>query len=74
MLWPGSSGARAAASGADAEAALARKARRRALTDDEIPAVPAYGLLPVDPATLPEANRRPLKVYRQMREGIDRTG
>jgi alkanesulfonate monooxygenase SsuD/methylene tetrahydromethanopterin reductase-like flavin-dependent oxidoreductase (luciferase family) len=56
-----------------AEAALARKARRRALADDEIPVVPAYGLLPVDPATLPEANRRRLEVYRRMREIIDRT-
>ena len=50
-------------------------ARRAAapLADDEIPAVPAYGLLPVDPATLPEANRRRLEVYRRMREIIDRT-
>jgi len=56
-----------------AEAALARKARRRTLGDDEIPLVPAYGLLPVDPATLPEANRRRLEVYRRMREIIDRT-
>ena len=35
--------------------------------------MPAYGLLPVDPATLPEANRRRLEVYRRMREIIDRT-
>jgi alkanesulfonate monooxygenase SsuD/methylene tetrahydromethanopterin reductase-like flavin-dependent oxidoreductase (luciferase family) len=65
--------ARAAAREAHAEAALARKARRRTLTGDEIPAVSAYGLLPVDPATLPEANRRRLEVYRRMREIIDRT-
>jgi hypothetical protein len=51
---------------------LARKARRRTLTDDEIPAVPAYSLLPVDPATLPEATRHRLEVYRQAREIIDR--
>jgi hypothetical protein len=43
------------------------------LGDDEIPVVPAYGLLPVDPATLPEANRQRLEVYRRMREIIDRT-
>ena len=65
--------ARAAARGAHAEAALARKARRRTLTGDEIPTVSAYGLLPVKPATLPEANRRRLEVYRRMREIIDRT-
>jgi hypothetical protein len=66
--------ARAAARAPHAEAALARKARRRALADEAIAAVPAYGLLPVDPATLPEANRRRLEVYRRMREIIDRTG
>ena len=71
MLWPGSSGARAAR-GADAEAALGRKAGWRTLTDHEMPAVPAYSLLPVDPATLPEATRHRLEVYRQAREIIDR--
>jgi len=73
LRWPGSSGARAAARPADADAARARQARRRTLTDDEIPAVPAYGLPPVDPATLPEASRRQLEIYRQMRRIIDRT-
>jgi alkanesulfonate monooxygenase SsuD/methylene tetrahydromethanopterin reductase-like flavin-dependent oxidoreductase (luciferase family) len=64
--------ARAAGRAGAVEAALARKARRRALAADEVPAVPAYGLLPVDPATLPEANRRRLEVYRRMREILDR--
>ena len=69
------------AAGASARAAARAPTRGRArpqgappaLADDEIPAVPAYGLLPVDPATLPEANRRRLEVYRRMREIIDRS-
>jgi alkanesulfonate monooxygenase SsuD/methylene tetrahydromethanopterin reductase-like flavin-dependent oxidoreductase (luciferase family) len=65
--------ARAAARAPHAEAALARKVRRPPPADDANPEVPAYGLLPVDPATLPEANRRRLEVYRRMREIIDRT-
>jgi alkanesulfonate monooxygenase SsuD/methylene tetrahydromethanopterin reductase-like flavin-dependent oxidoreductase (luciferase family) len=57
------------------EAALARKERLRALADDEIPTYPAYGLTvaPVDPATLPEANRRRQAIFKRMREIMERT-
>jgi len=57
------------------EAAFARKERLRALGDDEIPEYPAYGLsiAQVDPATLPEANRRRAEIFRKMREIMDRT-
>jgi alkanesulfonate monooxygenase SsuD/methylene tetrahydromethanopterin reductase-like flavin-dependent oxidoreductase (luciferase family) len=57
------------------EAAFARKERRRRLGDDEIPSYPAYGLTvaAVDPATLPEANRRRLEIFRRMREIMERT-
>jgi alkanesulfonate monooxygenase SsuD/methylene tetrahydromethanopterin reductase-like flavin-dependent oxidoreductase (luciferase family) len=56
-------------------AAFARKERLRALADDEIPAYPAYGLTiaEVDPATLPEANRRRQAAFRRMREIMERT-
>jgi alkanesulfonate monooxygenase SsuD/methylene tetrahydromethanopterin reductase-like flavin-dependent oxidoreductase (luciferase family) len=57
------------------EAAFARKERLRALADDEIESYPAYGLTiaEVDPATLPEANRRRQEVFRRMREIMERT-
>jgi alkanesulfonate monooxygenase SsuD/methylene tetrahydromethanopterin reductase-like flavin-dependent oxidoreductase (luciferase family) len=57
------------------EAAFARKERMRALRDDEIAPYPAYGLTvaPVDPATLPEANRRRQEVFRKMREIMENT-
>jgi alkanesulfonate monooxygenase SsuD/methylene tetrahydromethanopterin reductase-like flavin-dependent oxidoreductase (luciferase family) len=52
------------------EAALRRKEYMRALADDEIPSYPAYGLTvaEVDPATLPEANRRRAEVFKRMRK------
>ncbi|HYB40193.1 MAG TPA: LLM class flavin-dependent oxidoreductase [Candidatus Methylomirabilis sp.] len=58
------------------EAAFARKDRMKALADDEIPAYPAYGLsiAQVDPATLPEANRRRQEIFRRMREIMERSG
>ncbi len=56
-------------------AAFERKARLKALGEDEIPTYPAYGLTiaPVDPATLPEANRRRQEAFRRMREIMERT-
>ena len=56
------------------EAALKRKTYRDPLPDSEIPAYPAYGLTvaEVDPATLPEANRRRMAVFKKMREIAER--
>jgi alkanesulfonate monooxygenase SsuD/methylene tetrahydromethanopterin reductase-like flavin-dependent oxidoreductase (luciferase family) len=57
------------------EAAFARKEKLRALREDEIPSYPAYGLTvaQVDPATLPEANRRRQEIFRKMREIMEKT-
>ena len=57
------------------EAAFERKQALPPLADDEIPSYQAYGLTiaPVDPATLPEANRRRLEVFRKMKEIMERT-
>src|SRR5262249_21957239 len=57
------------------EAAMRRKERLRALADDEIPSYPAYGLTvaEVDPATLPEADRRRGEVFKRMRKIMDET-
>src|SRR5262249_2059799 len=51
------------------EAAFKRKEVMKQLVDDEIPSYPAYGLTvaEVDPATLPEANRRRMEIFRRMR-------
>jgi alkanesulfonate monooxygenase SsuD/methylene tetrahydromethanopterin reductase-like flavin-dependent oxidoreductase (luciferase family) len=56
-------------------AAFERKARLKPLADDEIPTYPAYGLTiaAVDPATLPEANRRRQEAFKRMREIMERT-
>jgi alkanesulfonate monooxygenase SsuD/methylene tetrahydromethanopterin reductase-like flavin-dependent oxidoreductase (luciferase family) len=56
-------------------AAFERKARMKPLAEDEIPTYPAYGLTiaAVDPATLPEANRRRQEAFRRMREIMERT-
>jgi hypothetical protein len=47
----------------------------KALTEDEIPSCPAYGLTvaEVDPATLPEANRRRIEVFKRMRRIMEET-
>ena len=52
------------------EAAFARKRARVPLADSEIPSYQAYGtsIVQVDPATLPEANRRRMEVFQKMRE------
>jgi hypothetical protein len=57
------------------DAALRRKERLKALADDEIPTYPAYGLTvaEVDPATLPEANRRRVETFKRMRKIIEET-
>jgi hypothetical protein len=57
------------------EAAFRRKEYMKALADDEIPSYPAYGLTvaEVDPATLPEANRRRLEVFKRMRKIMEET-
>jgi hypothetical protein len=57
------------------EAALRRKEYLKALGDDEIPSYPAYGLTvaEVDPATLPEANRRRMEVFKRMRKIMEET-
>jgi hypothetical protein len=57
------------------EAAFRRKEYLKALGDDEIPSYPAYGLTvaEVDPATLPEANRRRLEVFKRMRKIMEET-
>src|SRR5262249_7482910 len=57
------------------EAAFRRKEAMKALADDEIPSYPAYGLTvaEVDPATLPEANRRRMEVFKRMRKIMDET-
>jgi alkanesulfonate monooxygenase SsuD/methylene tetrahydromethanopterin reductase-like flavin-dependent oxidoreductase (luciferase family) len=57
------------------EAAFRRKEYLKALADDEIPSYQAYGLsiAEVDPATLPEANRRRMEVFRQMRRIMEET-
>jgi hypothetical protein len=57
------------------EAAFRRKEHMKALADDEIPSYPAYGLTvaEVDPATLPEANRRRVEVFQRMRRIMEET-
>jgi hypothetical protein len=61
------------------EAAFARKRAQPAPVsvpaDDQIASYQAYGLsiAQVDPATLPEANRRRMEAFRQMREIMERT-
>jgi hypothetical protein len=61
------------------EAAFARKRAQPAAVsvpaDDQIASYQAYGLsiAQVDPATLPEANRRRMEVFRKMREIMERT-
>ena len=61
------------------EAAFARKRAQAASlsvpADGEIASYQAYGLsiAQVDPATLPEANRRRMEVFRAMREIMERT-
>jgi alkanesulfonate monooxygenase SsuD/methylene tetrahydromethanopterin reductase-like flavin-dependent oxidoreductase (luciferase family) len=57
------------------EAAFRRKEYLKALADDEIPSYPAYGLTvaEVDPATLPEANRRRVEVFKRMRKIMEDT-
>ena len=57
------------------EAAFRRKQARPAPADGDIASYPAYGLsiAQVDPATLPEANRRRLEAFKKMREIMERT-
>src|SRR4029079_11286768 len=57
------------------EAAFKRKEALKPLADDEIPSYPAYGLTvaEVDPATLPEANRRRAEVFKRMRKIMEET-
>ena len=57
------------------EAAFARKEVMPALADDEIPSFPAYGLTvaEVDPAKMPEANRRRMEVFKRMRKIMEET-
>jgi len=58
-----------------AAAAFARKQALPALGDGEIPSYQAYGLsiAQVDPATLPEANRRRMEAFKQMRQIMERS-
>jgi alkanesulfonate monooxygenase SsuD/methylene tetrahydromethanopterin reductase-like flavin-dependent oxidoreductase (luciferase family) len=55
-------------------AAFARKQALPPLADAEIPSYRAYGtsIVQVDPATLPEANRRRMEVFQKMREIMER--
>src|SRR5262249_35844513 len=57
------------------EAAFRRKQVRAMPADADIASYQAYGLsiAQVDPATLPEANRRRMETFRKMREIMERT-